>query len=146
MRTVTSHTKKINDLIENLVYLDDFSLSFIPAYFDRIIENPPKDLTMLELDLLFQSKIAIPHSYKTNIDIFEKNFDEIFPMTPVKIYKIFTKMLRECCGNINNTIYDIYEIFKKEELIISFPYFLSLFSKLVSFGFITIEKLEFLTK
>jgi len=138
--------KKINDLIENLVYLDDFSLSFIPAYFDRIIENPPKDLTMLELDLLFQSKIAIPHSYKTNIDIFEKNFDEIFPMTPVKIYKIFTKMLRECCGNINNTIYDIYEIFKKEELIISFPYFLSLFSKLVSFGFITIEKLEFLTK
>jgi len=138
--------KKINDLIEHLVYLDNFSLAFIPAYIDRIIENPPDDIALLELDLLFQSRIAIPHSYKTNIDIFEKNFDEIFPMTPAKVYKIFIKMLKECCRNIKLTIYDIYEIFKNEELIFSFPYFLSLFSKLVSFGFINIEKLEFLTK
>ncbi|MHA1205078.1 MAG: hypothetical protein ACTSSL_09105, partial [Candidatus Heimdallarchaeaceae archaeon] len=138
--------KKINDLIEHLVYLDNFSLAFIPAYIDRIIENPPDDIALLELDLLLQSRIAIPHSYKTNIDIFEKNFDKIFPMTPVKVYKLFIKMLKECCRNIKLTIYDIYEIFKNEELIFSFPYFLSLFSKLVSFGFINIEKLEFLTK
>ncbi|MHA1401219.1 MAG: hypothetical protein ACTSQE_12790 [Candidatus Heimdallarchaeaceae archaeon] len=147
-RRVKKWLHNVADLIERLVMLDEDGLSLIPVYLDHVIDHDPSDTEVLELDLILQSNIAIPHSTEEHIHILNKNFDEIFPFESVKIYRIFVKMMELCLNNENRTLMQIYELYKSEATdlpLVSYPYFISLVAKLVNFGFVNIEKLEFYT-
>lgn len=132
--------------LETLVLLDEDLLKYIGTYLDQIITEKPMDKEMLELDLLLNSTIAIPHTNQSNIDIFEKHKNEIFYELSNMSYRIHKRILTACLGNEQKTIKQIYNEVKKEMIQVqAFPFFLSVMSTLVTFGFINLEKLEFYT-
>ncbi len=132
--------------LETLVLLDEDLLKYLGTYLDQIITEEPKDKEMLELDLLLNSTIAIPHSSQAHIDIFEKHRHEIFPELTTMGYRIYQLILNACLVNEQKTLTQIYNEAKKEMIQLqAFPFFLSVMSILVTFGFINLEKLEFYT-
>jgi len=132
--------------LETLVLLDEDLLKYIGTYLDQIISEKPTDKEMLELDLLLNSTIAIPHSSQAHIEIFEKHRHEIFYEQSNMAYRIYKLILKKCLVNEQKTIKQIYNEVKEEMIQMqAFPFFLSVLSTLVSFGFINLEKLEFYT-
>ena len=132
--------------LETLVLLDEDLLKYIGTYLDQIISEKPMDKEMLELDLLLNSTIAIPHTNQSHIDIFEKHKNEIFYELSNMSYRIHKRILTVCLVNEQKTIKEIYNKVKKEMIQVqAFPFFLSVMSTLVTFGFINLEKLEFYT-
>ncbi len=132
--------------LETLVLLDEELLKYIGTYLDQIISEKPKDKEMLELDLLLNSTIAIPHTNQSHIDIFEKHKDEIFYELSSMSYRIYKRVLNACLINEQKTIKEVYNEVKKDMIQVqAFPFFLSVLSTLVTFGFINLEKLEFYT-
>ncbi|MHA1201115.1 MAG: hypothetical protein ACTSQ4_01165 [Candidatus Heimdallarchaeaceae archaeon] len=132
--------------LETLVLLDEDLLKYLGTYLDQIITEKPKDKEMLELDLLLNSTIAIPHSSQAHIDIFEKHRKKIFPELSTMGYRIYQLIMSACLVNEQKTLTQIYNEAKKEMIQVqAFPFFLSVMSTLVTFGFINLEKLEFYT-
>jgi len=132
--------------LETLVLLDENLLKYLGTYLDQIITEKPKNKEMLELDLLLNSTIAIPHSSQAHIDIFEQHKHELFPELSIIGYRIYKHILNACLVNEQKTLTQIYNEAKKEMIQVqAFPFFLSVVSTLVSFGFINLEKLEFYT-
>ena len=132
--------------METLVFLDENLLSYIGVYLDYMIVSKPEAKELVELNLLLHSTMAIPHSTEEHISIFESHVDELFPGLNVINYRIFEAIMKNCMGNEQKTVMDVYrEMKEKITQLHSFPYFLSVVSQLVSFGFVNIEKLEFYT-
>ena len=134
------------NMIESLVVLDEKLLSYLGTYLDYNIAEIPKQKELLELDLLLNSTVAIPHSTQEHIDIFENHQKEIFPEISSMSYRIYKLIMTTCLNNEQKTLMNIYNEVKKQMIQIqAFPFFLSVISTLVSFGFINMEKLEFYT-
>ena len=136
----------LSNIIESLVYLDEKLLSYLGTYLDYMLINIPKEKELLELTLLLHSSVAIPHSTKQHIEIFEEHVNELFPELNVVSYRMYKSILEACLDNEQRTILNFYEELKeKMTQIQAFPYYISIISTLVSFGFINLEKLEFYT-
>ena len=132
--------------METLVYLDENLLTYIGVYLDYMIVSKPEAKELVELNLLLHSTMAIPHSTEEHISIFENHVDELFPGLNVVNYRIFKAIMSNCLKNEQKTLMKVYEDMKQNiSQLHSFPYFLSIVSQLVSFGFVNIEKLEFYT-
>ncbi len=132
--------------METLVYLDENLLQYIGVYLDYMIVSKPLAKELVELNLLLHATMAIPHSTKEHISIFEGHVDELFPGLNIVHYRIFIAIMEHCLQNEQKTLMIVYEELKKKiTQLHSFPYFLSVVSQLVSFGFVNIEKLEFYT-
>lgn len=132
--------------LESLVYLDESLLSYLGVYLDYMITSRPKEKELLELNLLLHSSKAIPHSTQEHIFIFENHVNELFPELNIVSYRMYKKIMQVCLGNEQKTLMDIYEQVKEKlAQVQAFPYFITVISTLVSFGFINLEKLEFYT-
>ncbi|MBY9001434.1 MAG: hypothetical protein KGD64_10990 [Candidatus Heimdallarchaeota archaeon] len=132
--------------LETLVVLDEELLKYLGTHLDHIIADIPSHQVMLELDILLNSTIAIPHSSQAHLDIFETHRIYIFPELSAMGYRIYKLLLNTCLTNEHKTLMQIYNEIKKEMVQVqAFPFFLSVISTLVTFGFINLEKLEFLT-
>ena len=111
-----------------------------------MVISPPKEKELLELSLLLNSTVAIPHSTDEHIQIFDEHVNELFPNLNVVSYRMYKAIMEACLKNEKNRVIDIYEQVKKKIVQIqAFPYFVSIISTLVSFGFINLERLEFYT-
>ncbi len=144
--TVYKWLLSLSNILESLVYLDESLLSYLGTYLDHMIIGPPKEKELLELSLLLNSTIAIPHSTEEHIKIFEEHVNELFPNLNVVSYRMYKAIMEACFKNENKRFIDIYEEVKKKIVQIqAFPYFISIIGSLVSFGFINLEKLEFFT-
>ncbi|MFW9852998.1 MAG: hypothetical protein ACFFDS_08645 [Candidatus Thorarchaeota archaeon] len=136
----------LSNIVESLVYLDENLLSYLGTYLDYMLINIPKEKELLELTLLLHSSVAIPHSTKQHIEIFEEHVTELFPDLNVVSYRMYKTILETCLENEQKTVLNFYEELKeKMTQIQAFPYYISILSTLVSFGFINLEKLEFYT-
>ncbi len=134
------------NFMETLVYLDETLLEYIGVYLDYMIVSRPKAKELVELNLLLNATMAIPHSTEEHISILEAHVDELFPDLNAISYRIFVSIMKHCLENEQKTLMGIYEEIKQKiSQLNSFPYFLSVVSQLVSFGFVNIEKLEFYT-
>ncbi|MCE7741218.1 MAG: hypothetical protein GOP50_02055 [Candidatus Heimdallarchaeota archaeon] len=132
--------------METLVYLDENLLCYIGVYLDYMIVSKPLAKELVELNLLLHATMAIPHSTEEHISIFEGHVEELFPGLNIVNYRIFKAIMQNCLKNEQKTLMNVYEEMKiKITQLHSFPYFLSVVSQLVSFGFVNIEKLEFYT-
>ena len=132
--------------METLVYLDENLLKYIGVYLDYMIVESPQAKELVELNLLLHASMAIPHSTEEHISIFESHVEELFPSLNVINFRIFKSIMTNCLKNEQKTLMEIYEEMKQKiTQLHSFPYFLSVISQLVSFGFVNIEKLEFYT-
>ncbi len=144
--TVYEWLLSLSNILESLVFLDENLLSFLGTYLDHMVISPPKEKELLELSLLLNSTVAIPHSTEEHIQIFDEHVNELFPNLNVISYRMYKTIMESCLKNEKNRIIDIYEQVKKKIVQIqAFPYFISIFSTLVSFGFINLERLEFYT-
>ncbi|NPD88209.1 MAG: hypothetical protein HGN29_05780 [Asgard group archaeon] len=142
--TVYEWLLSLSNILESLVYLDESLLSYLGTYLDHMIISPPKEKELLELSLLLNSTVAIPHSTDEHIKIFEEHVNELFPELNVVSYRMYRAIMEACLKNEQNRVIDIYEDVKKKIVQIqAFPYFISIIGTLVSFGFINLEKLEF---
>ena len=136
----------LSNIVESLVYLDENLLSYLGTYLDYMLVNIPKEKELLELTHLLHSSIAIPHSTTEHIEIFEEHVNELFPDLNVVSYRLYKTILEACLNNEQKTVLNFYEEMKtKMTQIQAFPYYISIISVLVSFGFINLEKLEFYT-
>ncbi len=132
--------------LESLVFLDEELLSYLGIYLDYMITSRPKEKELLELNLLLHSTKAIPHSTDEHISIFEEHVNEIFPELNIVSYRMYNTIMEACFKNAQQTLMNVFEkIREKIAQIQGFPYFISVVSILVSFGFINLEKLEFYT-
>ncbi len=138
--------QKLANILETLVSLDEKMLNFLGIYLDNMMETRPTEKELLELDLLLNSSVAIPHSSKEHLEIFEEHWKEIFSHKGTAFYRIYKAIMNTCLHNEIKTILDIYEAVKNNitEMQV-FPYFLSILRDLVEFGLINIERLEFYT-
>ena len=144
--TVYEWLLSLSNILESLVYLDEDLLSYLGTYLDHMIISPPKEKELLELSLLLNSTVAIPHSTDEHIKIFEEHVNELFPNLNIVSYRMYKAIMQACLQNEKERIIDIYEEVKKKIVQIqAFPYFISVIGTLVSFGFINLEKLEFYT-
>jgi len=134
------------NIFESLVYLDESLLTYLGTYLDHMIVHTPTEKELVELSLLLHSSIALPHSTKEHIEIFEKHAQELFPDLSIVAYRLYKFIMESCLENEGKTLLDIYHIIKEKKVQIqAFPYFLSTVNTLISFGFINLEKLEFYT-
>ena len=138
--------KNLANMMESIVSLDEDLLRYLGTYLDHMILNTYSEKELLELDLLLHSTVAIPHSTLAHINIFINHAEELLPEMNLIIERMYISIMNSCLDNEQKTLIDVYNEVKETIVSIqSLPYFLSIISQLVSFGFINVEKLEFYT-
>jgi len=134
--------KQVASILEAIVLLDEEMLSYLIAYLDPKLSEPPTGESIIEIDLILHAKSSFPIASLKSYATFRRQWSKIKDDLEGKEFSTYEKLLTYCIDNDYKTLLDIY--FKSMDKM-SFSSYIDMIEDLAMLGLLNIRKTEFFT-
>ncbi|MFW9852881.1 MAG: hypothetical protein ACFFDS_08060 [Candidatus Thorarchaeota archaeon] len=134
--------KQVASILEAIVLLDEEMLSYLIAYLDPKLTEPPTGESIIEIDLILHAKSSFPVASLKSYATFRRQWPKIKDDFEGKEFSTYEKLLTYCIDNDYKTLLDIY--FKSMDKM-SFSRYIDMIEDLAMLGLLNIRKTEFFT-
>jgi hypothetical protein len=134
--------KQVASILEAIVLLDEEMLSYLLAYLDPKLSEPPTGESIIEIDLILHAKSSFPIASLKSYATFRRQWSKIKDDFEGKEFSTYEKLLTYCIDNDYKTLLDIY--FKSMDKM-SFSSYIDMIEDLAMLGLLNIRKTEFFT-